>query len=65
MSGLKYKVGDIVELIEPINDSLFAEIVTIDIRDSTCPYQICQEYTDCDDVIYCWIAEKDIECLVR
>ena len=65
IDGYKYAVGDVVELKKELNNSLFAEIVNIDVRDSICPYQICQEFSDCDDVIYSWIAEKEIECRIK
>ncbi len=65
VDGYKYAVGDVVELKKELNNSLFAEIVSIDSKDPCAPYQIMQEYSDCDDVIYSWVSEKEIECSIR
>lgn len=65
IDGYKYAVGDVIELKNELNNSLFAEIVFVDVRDCIAPYQIRQEYEECDDMIYSWISEKEIECLVR
>lgn len=65
MSDLKYKVGDVVELKKPINNIHFAEIVEIHEQDGIFPYRVCQENADCDDVIYTWIDDNDIECLIH
>lgn len=65
IDGFKYAIGDVVELKQSLNNSLFAEIVFIDTKDAFAPYQIMQEYSDCDDVIYSWVSEKDIECRVK
>ena len=65
MSDLKYKVGDVVELKNPINNIHFAEIVEIHEKDGIFPYRVCQEDADCDDVVYTWVDDNDIECLVH
>lgn len=64
IDGFKYAVGDVIELKEEINHSLYAEIVFIDAQ-RTNSYQISQEYSDCDDVVYSWIAEDEIKGLMR
>ena len=64
VDGCKYAIGDIVELKEQTNNSYYAEIVSIDPKRYN-PYQICQEYSDCDDVVFSWITEDEIKDLVR
>lgn len=64
VDGYEYAIGDIVELKEQINDSYYAEIVSIDPKRYN-PYQICQEYSDCDDVVFSWITEDEIKGLMR
>lgn len=65
VDGFKYPIGAVIQLKEAINNSQWAEIVKIDPKDPSAPYQIMQEYSDCDDVIYSWVSEKEIECSVN
>jgi hypothetical protein len=65
VDGFKYPIGAVIQLKEEINNSQWGEIVKIDPKDPCAPYQIMQEYSDCDDVIYSWVSEKEIECSVN
>ena len=64
MGDLKYKVGDVVELKESVDDFHFVEIVEVHPDDMFLPYLICKE-DDKDSLNYRWITEDEIECLVH
>lgn len=64
MSDLKYKVGDIVELKEPVDELHFCEIIEVHPDDMFLPYKVCAEGRN--EESHCsWIAEHEIECLIH
>lgn len=64
MNDLKYKVGDVVELKEPVDELHFCEIIEVHPDDMFLPYKVCAEGRN--EESHCsWIAEHEIECLVH